>query len=71
MRGNELPKYLQRLISSGIFLGLLTLASKIAQKPTRSARDKAQFWAITSFFMIVAVLGIGLISAYYKSQATK
>lgn len=60
MWGNEMPRYLQRLISGGIFLGLLTLAGKIAQKPSRSARDRATFWAITSFFIIVAILAITL-----------
>ena len=65
-----MPRYLQKIISAGIFAGLLTIAVRIINKNQRSAGDKSVFALISGSFTLIGFLAC-LGGAFVISQIMK
>ena len=53
-----MTRYLQRLITTGIFAGLLTLALHIAGNTKRTSGQKMTFALITGGFILIGLLAL-------------
>ncbi|MFD1431641.1 hypothetical protein [Lacticaseibacillus yichunensis] len=51
-----MPRNLQKLISAGIFAGLLAIAVRIIDEKQRSTRDKGMFALISGGFTLIGAL---------------
>lgn len=65
-----MPRYLQIIISAGIFAGLLAIAVKIINKKQQSAGDKGVFALISGSFTLIGLLAC-LGGAFVISQIMK